>query len=148
MYTLVHIVLNPSISPTTKDIIQSRSTAVLRGEDPVLKLLDNRMRWIFCDMMTWSPQQQTQQIPIQLKTGRILSLSQKNNASGEKRTTYSNLFKSAAKNAFASKGFAFYAEELADANLFANRIINMVLTLHGDSLLESLVLEECRESEE
>lgn len=141
-------VWNASLTTDTEESIKNRTSAVLRGEDPVLKLLDNRMRSVFRSMMLWNPQ--TQVVPVRLKTGRTLTLSsvtgggqQQQGSSASEDYTYDALFQNAAKEEFRSKGFAFYATELAEVNLKSCRVINLVLDLYGASILEALVLDEC-----
>ena len=42
-----------------------------------------------------------------------------------------------------AKYFALYAVELTEENLVANRVVNLVLDLYGESILDPLVLDEC-----
>lgn len=127
-------VMNPSI--TLKSTIQGRTLAVLRAEDPVLQTLDNRVKDIFRNMVAWTPR--TSQIaPIQMRSGRILSIE------GEARISFDELFRAAARKEFATKGFAFYAEELTEACLQSSRIINHILDLYGAPLLDQLFLAVC-----
>merc|ERR1712150_106533 len=94
-------------------------------------------------------------IPVRLRTGRSLTLTPGTGRRPAGRggggggggeglaVTYDSMFRDAARAEFVSKGFAFYAVELADASLTANRIMNLVLDLYGADILDGLVLREC-----
>jgi hypothetical protein len=147
--------LNPSISNDSEKSLLNRTKATLRGEDPVIKLLDNRMRGIFRMLVVSNPQTR-QQVPTSIKTGRNLSFSKSgggvgvgvrggehlSSANGD--MTFNFLFKQAAKQEFISKGFGFYSNELAEASLLACRTINLVLYLYGSQLLEKIFFNVCR----
>lgn len=136
-YSQSIIALNPSLAES--EVLQSllnRVKATLRGEDPVIKLLDNRMRGIFRELVVSNPKN-NQLVPTSLRTGRSLSLGQR--SSDE---TFNSLFMRAAKKEFIAKGFAFYSSELAEASLLACRTINLVLSIYGNTLLESLFTKE------
>eukprot|EP00566_Odontella_aurita_P005016 CAMPEP_0113541080 /NCGR_PEP_ID=MMETSP0015_2-20120614/8834_1 /TAXON_ID=2838 /ORGANISM="Odontella" /LENGTH=615 /DNA_ID=CAMNT_0000440949 /DNA_START=106 /DNA_END=1954 /DNA_ORIENTATION=+ /assembly_acc=CAM_ASM_000160 len=124
--------LHPSLDAAKEESLASRTSAVLRGEDTVIKLLDSRMREAFRTMMEWEPTDR-ERVPLSMKTGRVLSL-----GTQDKTTTYAAIFKEAAKQAFEKKGFAFYAPELASACLQAARVINLVFVLYGEVLLEPI----------
>jgi hypothetical protein len=132
-------VLNPSLPPSAEETIMSRTRATLRGEDPVIKLLDNRMREIFRQMMVCNPQT-LEQVPTMLRTGRALSIHNNSGSSSSNQnvTTYGSVFTKAAKKEFTSKGFALYANELAEASLLASRIINLSMSVYGSTVLEKL----------
>ena len=111
-------VLKPSLGSDEEKILSSRTPAVMKGDDPVVKLLDNRMRLVFCDMMSWTPDD-SDRVPIRMSTGRPLRL--KASDEGQTTKTVSSLFEAAAKRIFMQRGFAFYAVELAKASLAATK---------------------------
>lgn len=139
--------LNPTI--TDGELTQSlhnRTKATLKGEDPVIKLLDNRMRKIFRELLVTNPTNH-QQVPTSIRSGRALSLNR--NLMEESRSSdasFNSLFKKAAKQEFISKGFSFYSDELAKTSLLACRTINLILSIHGEQLLEKLFIRACRQS--
>ena len=152
-------VWNASLTVSEEDTIQSRTSAVLRGEDPVLKLLDNRMRGVFRSMMLWTPQSSNTDdgttnsgndngwgVLVRLRTGRALTLPTTTGPWGGAAlvdATYGTMFERAAKREFVMKGFAFCVVELVEANLITNRVINLVLDLYGGGILDPLLLDEC-----
>ena len=46
---------NPSLSTDAESQLKSRTTSVLRAEDPVIRLLDSRMKEVFSMLMNWDP---------------------------------------------------------------------------------------------
>ena len=131
--------MNPSLPSSSEESLLNRSKATLNGEDPVIKLLDNRMRDIFRLLVISNPQKR-QQAPSSLRTGRSLS-------TGEAPNNESNdsLFKEAAKQEFTVNGFAFYSNELAEASLLASRTINLVIATCGRYALHPLFSKIGRE---
>jgi len=136
-------VLNPSLTNDAEDTIRNRTIATLRGEEPVIKLLDNRMRQIFHNMILFNPSTE-KQVPTCLRTGRMLSIS--TDEAKNKIDSFDTLFKQAAKREFVSKGFAFYANELAEASLLSCRTINLIVSVYGSSVLDKLFIDSCRHS--
>jgi len=128
--------LNPNLSSSAIDIIRSRTVASMKGEDPVLKVLDTRMRDIFREMMLFHPQTH-QQVPASIRTGRNLTFhSNTRTQANAPSTTYGAMFKKAAREEFIKKGFYVYADELAEASLVASRIINLSMQVYGSVLIE------------
>jgi len=147
-------------SSNSEEILRSRTVAVMRMEDPVIKLLDNRMRNVFRDMMMFHPSSQMasdahRQVPTSIRTGRKLFFlgpvsgltrseeeRKQNGSTGE--GTFGAAFKKYAKDEFSKRGFSFYATELADASLTASRIINLSLNVYGSLILEPVFQDICR----
>ena len=130
------------------EVTRNRCVATMRGTDPVLRLLDRRMRDVFRKMMMFDPQQSEfgsgsgevsgsdsyrQEVPATLRTG-IQSHSNIRPINSIGTRTHSYLFKRAAKEELIKKGFAFYAEELVETALMACRIVNLALYVHGPSV--------------
>mmetsp|Transcript_7862 Transcript_7862/g.11225 ORF Transcript_7862/g.11225 Transcript_7862/m.11225 type:complete len:110 (-) Transcript_7862:28-357(-) len=97
------------------------------------------MRKIFKAMMLWSSPS-NERIPVKLKAGRPMIMTRINGDPEENHSkrSFKSLFQQAARNEFKSKGFAFYATELAQACLLATREINLVLDLYGNVFLEKM----------
>ena len=132
-------VLNPSATSQEIDSLRSRITLVLEGNDPVLKLLDNRMRTIFRTIMMLENKKTTQTtIPDKIKAGRIPSTTME----GTSKSPHVP-FIAAARSEFVKAGFAFYATELASVSFQASKVIHLILQIHGSSLIEKLLLDEC-----
>ena len=125
--------LNPNLSESEKEILKSRSTLVLKNEDPVIRLLDNRMRQVFRVMVLWKPHTK-QQLPTSIRTGYGIS----SHSNDETKQTYGDLFKAEAKHEFISKGFSLNAEELAEATMLASRVINLALQIYMTPILDNM----------
>ena len=152
-------VWNPNLALNTNtsggggdyEVTRNRCVATMRGTDPVLRLLDRRMRDVFRKMMMFDPQQSEfgsgsgevsgsdsyrQEVPATLRTGirSHSNIRPINSTESVGTRTYSNLFKRVAKEELIKKGFAFYAEELVETALMACRIVNLALYVHGPSV--------------
>lgn len=128
--------LNSNLSESDKEMLKSRSALVLNNEDPVIQLLDNRMRQIFRFMVLWNPQTR-QQVPTSIRTGYGIS----SHSDHEAKQTYGDLFKAESKHEFINKGFSFNAEELAEATMLASRVINLALQIYGIPVLDKMFHE-------
>ena len=130
--------LNPSTTPQEIVSLKSRITAVLEGNDPVLKLLDNRMRNVFRKLMLEKHNKTTNvTIPDKMKSGRT-SLTTNEATNGPHIP-----FIAAARSEFSKAGFAFYATDLATVSFQASKVIHLILQIHGSSLLQKLLIDEC-----
>jgi len=130
-------VLKPSLGSEEEKILSSRTPAVMKGDDPVIKLLDNRMRLVFCEMMSWTPDDRDR-MPTRMSTGRQLRV--QGSDDGHSAKTISSQFQAAAKEKFMHRGFAFYATELAEASLTATKVINLAFVVYGETLLDPVFL--------
>lgn len=128
--------LNPNLTENEKEMLKNRLPLVLKNEDPVIQLLDNRMRQVFRIMVLWNPHTK-QQLPTSIRTGYGTSL----RSDHEAKQTYGDLFKAEAKNEFINKGFSFNAEELAEATMLASRVINLALQIYGVPVLDKMFHE-------
>ncbi len=131
-------VLNPELPETCEEQIRNRCQATMRGTDPVIMLLDNRMRDIFREMIAFHPQQQM--APSTIRTG-IAGGTQRfalrsNDEDGS--SSFRSLLKKEAKGKFMKRGFSFYAEKLADTVVVARGIANLALYVHGTVVDEAL----------
>lgn len=130
-------VLKPSLGAEEEKVLKSLTPTVMKGEDPVVKLLHNRMRIIFCELMEWTPEH-SQTIPNQMSTGRRMS-SLPSSSSGPApivSASISDLFLAEAKQRFMTRGFAFFSAELADVCLKATKVISLAFIVYGKDLME------------
>ena len=63
------ILENEEALADVKIILGKKVSATMRGTDPVIKLLDNRMRNIFREMIVIDPRTVAQQAPTSMKAG-------------------------------------------------------------------------------
>ena len=128
----------------SKELSESNTTslinfvaAVLRGDDPVLKLLDNRIRNLFCFMCKW---QNVATVPVTLKTGRA----------GSSRHTHNNskeLFVKAVGKEAKRFGFGLFVNELSRIGFKARNIIGLTLDIHNESILKKMLEEALGEDD-
>ena len=132
--------LNPDLPKSSEDTVRSRCVATMSGEDPVIKLLDNRMRDIFREMIVLNPQSSSNGIPSSIRSG----LGGRRLPSHE--AGFSTMIQKTSKEEFMKKGFSFYAKELAETTLMASRIINLALYVHGP-IVDKIFLDICLNSQ-
>jgi len=121
--------------------VRNRTKAVLDGTDPVMIVLNGRIKNVFKAMIEWNPSA-SDNIPSVIRAGLPLPLGGPKSDTSAKKA-YRSAFLEAARREFVSKGFAFYAPQLAEASFLSSRIINLALVLHGellDQLLEAEML--------
>jgi len=132
-------VLKPTLGDEEEKVLKSRTPKVMQGEDPVVKLLDNRMRIVFCELMEWSPEH-SQTIPTQMSTGRRMAPRQSSSSGLAASASISDLFLTEAKRRFMTRGFAFYSAELSDVCLKATKVINLAFIVYGKDLMEPIMM--------
>ena len=133
------MVLNPNldIDSAKEDSLRTRTVATMRGDDPVIQLLDNRMKNIFREMMVMDTTSR-QQVPDSIRSGRAMPTSKGKSIHG----TYGDNYLKASKEEFVKKGFSFYADELAESTLMAHRIVNLALYVQG-SWVDKMMKDLC-----
>jgi hypothetical protein len=127
-----------SIDSAAEETLRGRTRAVLQAEDPVLQVLERRMKTCFSETVTWPPES-LQSMPNVLQSGEVL-LHQKNPAMIDQGKA---LFLERAKSIFRHNGLAFYASDLSESALLARKIIHLAWRVFGDALLDRLILQEC-----
>lgn len=127
---------NSSLDDKIRETLASRTSCVLRGEDPVIKLLSSRMKVAFQKLVVWKPQA----FPLELRSGRG------NLEVNQGGTEPAKLFEAEAKKEFCTQGLSFYASDLAAASAMAVKVIELAWNIYGNNFLDKLVLEACRES--
>jgi len=116
------------IEKETLDTLRGQTRSVLQGEDPVLKLLDERMQQIFCELGV----DNMQDAPVGgMKTGLGVS---------NIISPHHSPFVTKARCKFADRGLAFYATDLAEASELATKVSKLAFSLYGEQFLDSLVL--------
>lgn len=128
---------NQHLSPSAQETLRNQCLTVLDGTDPVLQLFDTRMRDIFDAMVLWIPSH-TDLFPPKIKSG--ISISTQSSTTSKKYDGFLNT----ARKELASKGFAFYAQDLAETALKAHSCIDLVWRIFGDHVLEPFLLEAFR----
>lgn len=117
---------NPNIDAATVDSLRRRVTKVLEGDDPVIDLLNKRMKLCFTDLFTAT----TAFAPLELRTG--ISIPSTNDLKPPSRK---GAFMTQAVELFCSKGIAFFSSDLAMAAWTALRVIEVAIALYEEQLL-------------
>jgi len=120
-------------SPTWNDeeSLRNRTVAVLRGQDPVLQLLDRRMREAFVEaIISDGPS-----VPSVLKSGVGSSTASYTISNTAGKMTE---FQRVAESLFRKKGLSFYASELAILCGLARKIVDLVWIVHHELIEQTL----------
>ncbi|CAJ1898934.1 unnamed protein product [Cylindrotheca closterium] len=120
--------LGNTIDPQALETLKNQTRSVLKGQSPVLKLLDNRMRDIVSNLVIHEFEKD---IPKQLQTG-IGSVESKSKES---------VLVMKGKKVFQERGLAFYAVELALATELAAKVANLACDLYMAEILDRLILD-------
>lgn len=138
--------LNSPLDASAVESLKSRTTAVLRGTDPVIKLLDARVKDIFRKMMLWELPDDA--LPTTMKTGRSLAKVEpyRGLETPDESNAFALNFVPAARGEFTTRGFSFYAPDLTRACLMASKVSQLMCTLFGSVFLDRLIIEACSEA--
>lgn len=126
---------NPSLSSNAQAQLESRTTSVLRAEDPVIRLLDSRMKEVFSMLMEWKPTSAT----VEMKSGLAAQ-----DSSPRALDTSARAFLASAKSAFCQKGLSFYASDLAGVSYLAKKVADLAWKVYGEPLLDKMILDACK----
>ena len=121
--------------------LETRTLAVLRGEDPVLQLLNNRVRVAIRDILTQRlHQKEAVAAPLNMRSviaGPFKTESRDSTAVND--TTVEKLL--------CQRGLGAFSTELALVAKQAGKIVDLVIGLYWDDLLDELILDSCRQQE-
>ena len=134
-----------SLAASAKESLSSRVIAVLRGQDPVLKLLNTRiketMRDVLLQKLYEKSNVEAKNVPKEIKSGRDLGIKATIPKNEGKRAQAHERY--LAEKLFCQRGLAFFASELAMASRFAGIIIDLAIRLYWEDLLNKIILECC-----
>ncbi len=121
------------LQPSIIEMLRGQTTAVLRGVDPVLKLLDERMKQVFVRLATLVNINEIPGGPIAMQTGQSALL--------KTGTQLDSPFVHFARQEFCQTGLAFYSHDLAHAVEYAIRIADLAYQLYADEFLDQMILD-------
>jgi hypothetical protein len=123
--------------------LRNHTLAVLHGNDPVLKLLDNRVQSFFRYACKWKPTG-TILVPLDMRTGRsTLSNSEDVAARQCGIPSTKDEFCIAAKKEALRLGFTDFCSELIDAGNAARGIVNLACVNYGEGILDRFLSAAC-----
>jgi hypothetical protein len=140
---------NSDMDDAAVSSLRNRVTVTLRGEDPVLKLLNGRMKDCFRQLVvklgpasaasgSAAASTNANVVPAALKSGRSMVVDGGGAAPVERP---SDPFLKEANQLFCSRGLAFYASDLAQAAKQAAQVIDLAWNLYGEVFLDRIMLE-------
>ncbi|KAL7554655.1 hypothetical protein ACHAWF_018155 [Thalassiosira exigua] len=122
--------------------LKNHTLAVIRGEDPVLKLLDNRVRSFFRFACRWRPDSSNTGAvaPSKMKTGRPM-FSTGDSASVPQSTK--GEFMKAARRETSRLGFSHFGHDLVEAAHDARLIATLLCVNYGKDILSRFLSMAC-----
>lgn len=145
------------LEPEEVELLRGQTTSVLRGEDAVMKLLDDRMRKLFVELATdgvddkndnnnnnntssssTSTSNSGGNIPTTMKSGLLSTSSMSTDRSNDKQPSS---FVSRARSKFQERGMAFFALDLAHAAELAYKVANLAYDLYATDFLDTMILD-------
>jgi hypothetical protein len=123
--------------------LRNHTLAVLHGNDPVLKLLDNRVQCFFRYACKWKPTG-TILVPLNMRTGRSTPSNSEDDAARQCGIpSTKDEFCIAAKKEALRLGFADFCSELIDAGNAARGIVNLACVNFGEGILDRFLSAAC-----
>ncbi|KAL7539911.1 hypothetical protein ACHAXR_009701 [Thalassiosira sp. AJA248-18] len=118
--------------------LKSHTLAVLHGNDPVLKLLDNRVQSFFRFSCKWKSDAATYETtaPLEMKTGRSILKTDNIAAARHGIKSTKGDFTLAAKREASRLGFAYFGSDLIEVGDEARTIISLACANYGPDILD------------
>jgi hypothetical protein len=126
--------------------LTNHTLAVLRGIDPVLKLLDNRVQGFFRFACRWKPDTSPSDgnaAPPEMRTGRSALASGDDASSRHGIESTKEKFLRAAKREASRLGFSDFSADLIDAGNEARAIVNLGCVNYDRDILERFLDAAC-----
>lgn len=126
------------LQPQLIETLRGHTQAVLRGEDPVLRLLDDRMKKLFVALAKYSIHGLSG-APLSMETGQTIMVQQNPTMTGY---TGEASFIRFARQEICKAGLAFYSHDLAQTAQAALKVPDLAYHLYADQFLDQMVLDE------
>ena len=120
-------VIERDLSDGERDALSNHTNAVLRGNDPVLNLLDNRIQNYFRFACKWN--KPVGSAPLEMKTGRsVLATGDPPHGMGSTKDVFvQSCLKEARK-----LGFGFVADDMIESSHMAHMVIGLACANYWD----------------
>ena len=116
------------------DSLKNSTSSILQGNDPVLKLMDNRIRQFF--RVATSYNEVKGNVPMSMRSGISNGFQGNETKTSKKEKFMTELSKEAEK-----LGFIFVLEELLQAAYDGYKVINLCLDLYEKQILLPMISE-------
>jgi hypothetical protein len=133
---LAKALANRELETYERECLKNHVLAVLQGNDPVLKLLDNRVRSFFSFACKWKSGSNGPLTTAQpsMKAGQSILKGDETGIQNNGIPSTKIEFSLAAQKEATRLGFAFFKSELVDAGDTSRRIISLACRIYGDLL--------------
>ena len=141
---LANSLANRTLTATELDSLKNHVVAVLRGNDPVLKLLDNRVQAFFRFACKWKPNSNGPLVtpqPIEMKTGRSMLKGEETGVRNNGLSSTKKDFRRDATKEASRLGF-YFSSELVDVGDTSRRVVSLACDIYGRGVLDRLLSVE------
>lgn len=128
---------SPSLTDTEVESLRQQTRNVLRGEDPVINLLDSRMQKLFGELAV-------EYTPKNADSIHLVANMRSGVSDGMTTNVSETGFESKAQMALSSQGLSLYAKDLAKAAELASRIPDLACQLYDAQFLKITTTEASR----
>lgn len=135
------------LQPSSIETLRGQTTAVLRGNDPVLKLFNDRIKSVFVRLATHFIHDEhyptTTPTPVIMQTGNAQPMAELGAkvGHGTKIPVMESSFLRFAKQELDKAGLAFFGQDLAQAADLAIRVADLAYRLYADEFLDQMILD-------
>ena len=119
---------DPALDDTKRESLTSRTQKVMDAQDPVMDLLEKRMKACFGELVTTPPGETLESIHLQSGTAK----------GAKPNLSRRDAFILKANELFCSKGLAFFSSDLALASWNALRVIEVAIAIYDEALLKQI----------
>jgi len=127
VYSLATAVIERDLSDGERDALSNHTNAVLRGNDPVLNLLDNRIQNYYKFACKWT--KPVGSAPLEMKTGRSVLA---NGAPAPGVGSTKDVFIRSCLKEARKLGFGFVADDLIESSHMAHMVIGLACANYWD----------------
>jgi hypothetical protein len=118
------------LDDSEQQVLKGRTRSVLRGDDPVIQLLDNRMKELFVAIAS----SEELHFPVNARAGLQALPTHTKEAPFLRR----------ARQKFQDRGLGFYSLDLAHGAQLATKVADLAWTLYADEFLDKIILDACQ----
>lgn len=124
------------LQPTLIETLRGQTQAVLRGEDPVLRLLDDRMKKLFVALAKYWIHGLSG-APLAMQTGQSITGSMPTPTGSIAETSFIRF----ARQEVCKAGLAFYSHDLAQAAQSALKVPDLAYQIYSHEFLDQMILD-------
>jgi hypothetical protein len=118
------------LDDSEQQVLKGRTRSVLRGDDPVIQLLDNRIKELF--------------LAVASSEGMSFPLNSRAGIKAVPTHTKESPFLQRARQKFQDRGLGLYSLDLAHGAQLATKVADLAWTLYADEFLDKIIIDACQ----